>query len=132
MTAGRPRKPTALHALHGTHRADRHGNGDEPQPAAAGLEAPNWLKAAGRRVWEELAPVVHANGCLTEMDVELFGHACTSLAIARRAPKNVRNLEIANKILARFGMTPSDRAKISVSPPSDDPFDRFLSGRKPK
>ncbi len=124
-------KPTALKVIQG-NPGHRPLPENEPEPVSWDGEAPAWVKAAGRKVWDELAPRMRENGRLTEMDVELFGHACANLAVARRAPKNIRNLEIANKILARFGMTPSDRAKISVKPPSDDPFDQFLSGRKAK
>ena len=90
------------------------------------------MKGAGRRVWDELAPVVHANGCLTEMDVEMFSHACKRFAIARRRSgrEGDRALELANGIVARFGMTPADRAKIGVKPPSDDPFAKFLGKAK--
>src|SRR5574341_1292196 len=130
MTAGRPRKPTVLHEVQGTKRADRHGN-DEPSPPPSGLEPPSWLKVGARRVWDELAPPVHRQGLLTDLDVELFAHACTQIAVARRSVKNQRALDIANRILARFGMTPSDRAKVTVKLPPTDPFaERFLSRKR--
>ena len=91
---------------------------------------PKWLKAGGRRVWEELTPQVHGQGLLTELDVELFGHACAQLAVARRSAKNQKALDVANRILARFGFTPSDRAKLNVKPKTADPFEDFLSGKK--
>ncbi len=99
---------------------------------AAGLEPPSWLKAAGVKVWNELAPGMSANGCLTEMDVEAFAHCCKWMAIARvRSDQEGRQAwMLADKLLARFGMTPSDRTRISVTPKSDDPFDAFLGKAK--
>lgn len=129
MTAGRPRKPTPLHAVQGTYRRDRHGDGG-PEAAPASLKPPRWLHADGRRVWRDLAPKAHALGLLTEMDVELFAHACAHLAVARRqGSDSIKALDMANKILARFGFTPSDRAKLRVTPKNEDPFEDFLTKR---
>jgi phage terminase small subunit len=127
MTAGRPRKPTALKLLQG-NPGKRRLNESEPMPPAASLEAPHWLKAAGRRVWEELAPPVQAEGLLTVLDVELFAHACVQLAAARRSTRDKKSLDVANRILARFGFTPSDRARLNVNPRPPDPFEDFLDG----
>lgn len=134
MKTGRPRKPTQLHALQGTHRQDRHGDPEnEPTPASWDGEAPAWVKAAGRKVWDELAPRMRANGCLTEMDVEAFALLCSLEAVVRRSPsKHLKEAAMVDRLMSRFGMTPSDRTRISVKKETDDPFDKFLSGRKAK
>ena len=132
MKTGRPRKPTALHLLQGTHRDDRHGDiEDEPTPASWDGEPPAWVKAAGRKLWAELAPRQVANGCLTEMDVEAFGLLCSLEAVVRRSPANhLKELAQVDRLMSRFGMTPSDRTRVHVEKKSENKFDKFLS--KPK
>lgn len=112
----------------GTLRADRHGANDEPTPPAADLAPPYWLKGLARRVWEERAPALHKEGLLTELDVEMFAHACVQLAKARRGDEKA--LAAAFRILARFGVTPSHRAGLNVRPTSADPFEDFLRKAK--
>lgn len=132
--AGRPRKPTALHVVQGTHRADRHGElGTEPEDKpVSDLKPPKWLQADGRKVWRELAPIALEMGVLTESGRELFAHACSQLAVARKqqssdAPKS---LDMAFKILGQFGFTPSMKAKLAVNPKKADPLGEFLKGAK--
>jgi P27 family predicted phage terminase small subunit len=57
---GRNPKPTALHALEGTRRADRE-NPDEPRPpiVEVGEEPPSWLRdRRARAYWRELVPIL--------------------------------------------------------------------------
>lgn len=130
MTAGRPTKPTAQKVVQGNPGKRRLNEGEVKPAPAVSLQPPWWLMPAGRRVWRDLAPLTFELGLLTEADVELFGHACAQLAIARVDPHNHKALDAANKILARFGFTPSDRAKLSVKPQTKDPFEDFLTGKK--
>lgn len=126
---GRPPKPTALKIIEG-NPGHRPLPENEPTPAVAGLEAPAWVKAAGRRVWDELAPEVHANGCLTKMDTEAFALLCSLEAVVRRSPaKHLKEAAQVDRLMARFGMTPSDRTRISVKKQNDDPFAEFLGKR---
>lgn len=131
----RPRKPTNLHVIDGTHREDRHGKiAEEPKPAPVkDIAPPKWLKPDGRKVWREYAPRLYELGLLTELDVELFAQACALAAAARAFPAGSRDhvnaVGAADKILARFGFTPSDRAKIHVKPQSHDPMDELLGRR---
>jgi len=58
--AGRPPKPTALHALKGTSRPDR-ANPAEPAPpiVEVGTQPPTWLHdRRARAYWRELVPVL--------------------------------------------------------------------------
>jgi hypothetical protein len=132
-STGRPPKPTRLKVLQGNpgHRAL---NTSEPQPDAADLNPPRWLKASGRRVWREYAPKLQGLGLLTQMDVETFAQACALSAEARvlkpGSADHIRAVEAAGRILARFGFTPSDRARLSVTKPASDPFSDFLSRKQ--
>jgi hypothetical protein len=52
---------------------------------------------------------------LKETHVELFAHMCALLAVARPSPKKaLKELAQADRIMARFGGTPSDMTKIAV------------------
>ena len=134
MKTGRPTKPTRLKVLQG-NPGKRPLNKSEPQPGDAKLKPPKWLGHEGRMFWREYAPKVQALGLLTELDVEEFAQAAALSAVARRATPGSRDhiqaVEAAGRILARFGFTPSDRAKLSVTPKTEDPFEQFL-GKKAK
>ncbi len=83
-------------------------------------------------MWDELAPVYHRVGCLKETHVEAFAHMCKQYAIARRKSDGdgLRALAQADRIMARFGGTPSDMAKVVVEKVEDDPFSKFLGKAK--
>ena len=130
MSAGRPMKPTALKVVEG-NPGKRPLNEAEPETVPASGDPPAWLQENGRKVWEELAPVALEMGVLTKADEELFAHACALLYVGRAVQGQAsKELEMANKILARFGFTPSDRAKISVAPKKEDPLGAYLKGRR--
>ncbi len=127
-------KPSALKVLHGSRQSTVNKN--EPQPKKAGLDPPKWLGREGRVVWREYAPGLSAMGLLTELDVEMFAQACALAAVARTlfpgSADHMKVVDAAGRILGRFGFTPSERTKISVTPKTDDPFEKFLSGKKAK
>lgn len=145
MTAGRPRKPTRLKVIQGNPGKRRLPQG-EPKPVQASLAAPEWLNAGGVAIWDDYAPKLHKLGLLTELDVEFLAIACQQLVIYRRMMKKVgertavrqdgktkqeyivanKALEQAQRILIGFGFMSADRAKLSVTAPSADPFEEFL------
>lgn len=150
MSAGRPSKPTNLKVLHGD-RPDRI-NHDEPVPGQGVVTAPEWLDGVGLEVWGELAPDLIRQGVLTPWDAEAFAMACDSVRLYREARDRVeadglmitgaRGSDIKHPMLqvqrdaaatfaslaARFGLTPSDRAKLSIGG-ADEPkgAERLLS-----
>src|SRR5215204_4108204 len=76
MPGGRPRKPTALHRLHGTARPDRM-NAAEPMPPILGdVQPPAWLKGRSLRAWRDLAPRLRAMRVLTEADRDALALLC--------------------------------------------------------
>ena len=127
--SGPPPKPTALRILHGSRKGEK--NKSEPMPSSASLEPPKWLEREGRMVWREYAPKLYTLGLLTELDVEMFAQACALAAVARKllpgSGEHIKTVDAAGRILGRFGFTPSERTKISVTPKKDDPFEDFLS-----
>ena len=131
--SGPPRTPTALRVLHG-NPGKRPINKGEPKPDAAKLDPPKWLGREGRVLWREYAAKLHVLGLLTELDIELFAQACALAAAARTlmpaSADHIKATEAAGRILARFGFTPSDRAKLSVTPNIEDPFEQLLKKKR--
>jgi len=54
MRRGRKDKPTVLHKLHGTYRAHRHADRQEPLAPGVLLEPPAWLNAVQRQRFSEI------------------------------------------------------------------------------
>jgi P27 family predicted phage terminase small subunit len=131
-------KPTYLKVLDGTRES--RINRSEPSPGdAADVTPPGYLNDAALEVWNRLAPDLMEKGCLSFWDVDLFAAYCDAIAVYRdcrakiagdyvvkgsvpgTAVKNalwrvaLDALDVANRIGARFGLTPSDRAKIDVT-----------------
>src|SRR5262245_32872202 len=80
--SGRRPKPTALKLLDG-NPGKRPLNINEPKPPAGEIVAPESISAAGRAVWEELAPVALSMGTLTTADVSAFAKLCELEATSR-------------------------------------------------
>lgn len=151
MTAGRPSKPTNLKVLHGD-RSDRI-NHDEPVPGQVEVSPPSWLDGDGLAVWHELAPDLIAQNVLTAWDAEAFAMACDQVRLYRQAKARVKRDGVMIKgargsmikhpmlqvqrdaattfaqLAARFGLTPSDRAKLSIGGADGKPqgAERLLS-----
>jgi P27 family predicted phage terminase small subunit len=156
---GRPRKPSALKALHGD-RADRRNDG-EPVPGEGPIEPPYWLSDDALLVWDVLAEDLRRTGVLTSWDVEAYAAFCAIVVRRRRAEAaleregEVIEVEVFRKdgevsgtramrnpwwlvyrdadvlmsrYANRFGLTPSDRAALSVRRTGGrDPDDDLLS-----
>src|SRR5690606_37703889 len=134
---GRPPKPTRLKVLHGD-REDRI-NRDEPIPSDGDVVAPEWLDDRAREIWDRLAPDLIDRGVLTPWDVDAFAVGCDAVArhneaaelvaehgvlvvgdkerlVKNPAAQLVRDYAgIAATFLGRFGLTPSDRSRLSVN-----------------
>lgn len=131
--AGRPPKPTALKLLQGNPGKRRIPKG-EPKPKI-GAEAPAWLGKRARKFWDNLAPQLVGIRVLTEVDAQALAVLCTLLVeFQMKARAGQTSVTLASEIrayLGRFGMTPSDRAKVQVVPEGEaDPFDAFLRAAK--
>jgi P27 family predicted phage terminase small subunit len=66
-SGGHNRKPTALHVLDGTFRADRH-NDAEPKPTAGAPSCPTWLDREAKAEWRRIVPELERLGLLTVVD----------------------------------------------------------------
>lgn len=151
-----PRKPTALHKLEGTYRADR-ANPNEPQPAPLDdLTPPAGLDRDGKSFWNDYAPKLRRNGLLTEADVAMLYGLCDAWSQLQTANRALRRRKDpltgaerrgaqADRKAARhdlrmfgieLGMSPAARGRLHITTgapagdrPAEDPMERLLSER---
>lgn len=134
------KKPTALKRIDGTYRKDR-ANHREPKPAPAeSLEPPIPLDEHALKFWDYHASRLSKLNLLTELDVYALALASEWWSIHRRAMDGLKGdllhetesngeccrpelaaakqaLGHLTTLMARFGMDPISRSKISVEPP---------------
>lgn len=146
--SGRPSKPTAAHKRDGTLRPDRHaGVAEAPEGAP---EAPPWMTDQQREFWGYwIGEIQSVPGLLAKVDgaavwslceatedyvtaqaeVEHRGGTCVTdngseyqhPAVGRRN----KALERLRYWLARFGLSPSDRASLKLGGGAEDPGNPF-------
>jgi len=131
-------------------------NTNEPKPPTGAPTRPAWLSPEAKRAWRYLEPRLLKLGLLTELDRMNFAILCQSWADYVEAVKDLRQFgwsfttdkgyegprasvgkmhkaeERISQLGAKFGLSPSDRARISIpEPKTEDPFESYLKG-KPK
>lgn len=147
--------PTAIRILRG-NPSKRPLPKNEPQPDTGIPTRPDWLSPEAKREWSRLAPKLDKLGLLaSEIDRGAFAAYCQTWATYVQAVKDlqergtiqtaesgyesprasvgimVKMLEKLSALGAKFGLSPSDRARISVpEPPKKDEFDEFLKKGK--
>lgn len=152
MPAGRPRKPTKLHVLHG-NPGKRPLNND-PEPEVKIPEPPEIVKGDAREEWNRICAELLALGLVSNLDRTALTLYCKAWARWKKAETEletqaevvkapsgypIRNpwLDIANKefdklcrILTEFGMTAAARSRIHASKMRDEKLQgarRFLA-----
>jgi P27 family predicted phage terminase small subunit len=145
--AGRPPKASALRVLEGKpgHRPLRN----EPKTRPVAPKMPAWLLPEAKTNWRRLAPELERAGLLTAVDGAAFA-ACLQCYARWRAAETVldelgmtitlasgyaqprpevaiahKYLTLAAQLGARFGLTPSDRGRMTL-PGVDDGGDDLL------
>jgi P27 family predicted phage terminase small subunit len=149
-------KPTALKILEG-NPGKRALNDREPSypTAMTNAKPPAFLNRDGKKYWNETAPLLIAQGVLTEVDLASFALVCQawgryvdvekklakmSLVIKTTNGNIIQNplLAVANRafdqyraMATEFGLTPSSRSRIVVAAkqPEADPLEAMLSGK---
>lgn len=158
LTGGRPRKPAALHVLHGTARQGRQNT---RAPTAAALEElpppPKGLSKREAAAWRELAQVVGPLRTMTAADVPAFRQMAITLAVIEEAREVVNKKGLTFSVetesgtvirkrpeveilaafkkqlsveMSRFGLTPADRERVSAlgEDAKGDSLDEFAVG----
>ena len=99
---------------------------------------PDWLvNESARNEWNRLAPLLVANGLLTEGALSVLAHACSMHGVITRSfaagehPK-AATLGIYRLMVNDFGLTPATRDKVSPAkaPTTANRFHR--SGHRPQ
>lgn len=148
------RRPTALMALEGTKEEFNKEDAINLANGSLGkAKMPDWLSKEAKEEWQRLAPKLEALGLLTAHDEIAFAAYCQAYAKWREAeifmnengtivrtdsgywqqvPQvtiSTQNLKIMMNLSSRFGLTPSDRARLDleVLPNKNDPLDQLLS-----
>ena len=134
------RQPTALKILKGETRTERL-NKNEPRPSPIMPDPPEYLTGKALGVWNDVGPKLERLGILTEIDGMAFTALCIEWAeyikLRTMEGESVQTFEsgakqvapeisISHKCLTQllklfgaFGLTPSDRARLSISPEDD-------------
>lgn len=155
MKRGRKPKPSAIREAEG-NRGHRRLNKREPRPTG-GTTCPTWLTTDAKKEWRRLGPMLTKMGILTVLDRASFGAYCQTLVEVRELTLAVRKtgytIETPGgirknplwaclcdassrmlKLSTEFGLTPSSRASLCVTPPkaTDEPDLDAFSRAKPK
>ena len=145
MPGGRPPKPALLKALQGNAGKRKAPERDDPQPAAASLDAPDYLKGNALWLWQQLAPEAARVGKLTVLSAHAFAAVCGSFSTWRQyeglceevGPQMGVSMGYRNaadrakqdmvKQGAKFGFDPS----IFLGPQKqeEDPFEDWAKGK---
>lgn len=147
---GPPPKPTRLKLLQG-NPGRRPLPKNEPHPQTGIPTRPHWLLPEAKREWTRIVPELNRLGLLAKIDRALISMWCQCWALCVDAVKDIRkngttfvmesgyegqrpSVSIMNKMIekmialsARFGLTPSDRSRISLpEPQKEDDFSEYM------
>jgi phage terminase small subunit len=125
----RPRTPTAILDTKGAFLANPQRKREgEPQPAGSIGSAPKHFSQDEKKIWREFVRTL-APGVGKSSD-RLAAELIVRLILKERA-RTITSTERGHLILlvGRFGLTPADRAKISVEAPRESALQRFLNRR---
>lgn len=138
--AGRPPKPLKIHELNGTYRADRHSGSVAKSTGGKIPPMPQGMDNTARAMWRS---VVSTRGdWLAESDASALRSLCEAWALRCKCQKLVQAdptdklkrtafvqyHQECLKLFARFGMTPTDRARLGEQSAEEiDPAAEFIA-----
>lgn len=133
--AGRPRKPTKLHVLHGTgahNPARMAARGNEPKITAAIGAAPDYLAGHAAAKWAEIVADPDYGQVLNASHRETLGHYCL---LHQRFVEDVlgeRTMTASERqtyhsLAMQLGRTPAAQSKVSVpaAPKPESTWDKI-------
>jgi phage terminase small subunit len=139
----RPRKPTAALELNGAFKKNKGRTRVDPRTTGPLGPPPSDLRPEEKDRWREIVRIAPL-GVLTNADrgiVELTARLWAILkkdGFDRRYGLSSSQSVLLKECFSKLGMTPSDRAKVAVSPeekPAENPFEEFdepeTAGPKP-
>jgi P27 family predicted phage terminase small subunit len=151
MVRGPKPKSTTEHKLHGTFRTDRHGPVDHPIDKLSGVpKMPPGMPKQAQKMWKVLVPQLVKTKSAVEIDSTELAAMCRWWAqynelmtrVEDETPydddSDIRQWRLEKRakaawaafdsIASRFGLTPSDRARLRSEPQatrSADPLSHF-------
>lgn len=132
--SGRLKKPTTIRIAEGNR--SRTPIPDEVRPSDKAKKPKRFKSPLEKRAWEKLTPPLFDMGLATNADQEMLERMCYWWAEHFRYAygdqadfgKSERAFRQFERISAKFGMTPSDRAGLSVNDkPKKNEVERFLA-----
>ena len=135
MPRGRPRLPDEIKIARGTWQYHRDGNPTQAVIAEGSPQKPPGLTKAAAKVWDYLLADVEKLGVTRKVDSLEFATLCEHRARADRAAKAMAKAtfgseeyrradklfataaEAFDKLAGKFGLTPSDRARLRLEKP---------------
>jgi P27 family predicted phage terminase small subunit len=155
--AGRKPTPSHLKILRG-NPSKRPLNKTEPKPPVRKLRCPGHLTVIGKKAFREMERTLRDMRLLTVADAMSLELLCAAYAEFREYDEAVKTQgstyttvtqtgermhrafpEVAMRsdawrrvkaMLTEFGLTPSSRSKVHVTPEDEDPMDAFLNRRQ--
>ena len=143
-------KPTALKKLEGTFRKDRAPKNEITPTIPINLLIPSELNEDGQWLWQRIVAEYLPVGLLTNVDEGSLKILCNEYGTYMEADDLIKakGLEVSddkgnivanpmlkvrndamknyNSLCSKFGITPSDRARLSAPEKQpDDPFNKF-------
>ena len=144
-------KPTKLRILAG-NPGKRALNPNEPEPEST-AKCPSWLEGDALAEWKRLAPELESLGLLSNLDSAALVCYCESYERWRQAQAQLKlgglvlvasngsqypspwvaisntAMDKMRSFLIEFGMTPSARSKVTVTPKHErNEWDDFMAG----
>jgi len=101
MVRGPAKKPTELKKLEG-NPGKRPLPLNEPKPAAFLPACPAFIKGAGRREWNSLAPELYQLGLLTRLDRAALGAYCSSYGLWVEAEHEIARIRRAYRDMLKL------------------------------
>lgn len=137
---GRANKPLKIHQLEGTDRADRHGHSVAKSTGGRHPVMPEGLSDVAAGMWRFVIAfrgdwVAESDGPALKSLCETWDFRCTCVMALASDPtlKEARCSFIqyqadCMKLFARFGMTPTDRARLGEQSAEEiDPAAEFIA-----
>ena len=126
----RPRVPTAQLQAKGSflrHPERKRAREHEPKPKGPLGEPPADFDKEHKAVWHEHAAIIPP-GVATSWDQTAFEVLVCLIVNFRRRRRNaisqvVGEIGQMNKLFTQFGMTPSDRSRVTATPQEEKKFD---------
>jgi phage terminase small subunit len=131
---GRPRTPTVLKVLKGTAQPCRLNKREPKVKAVDRPICPEHLPETHRQWWDYIASHAAHLRCVTEADIpaleEMVGVKVEIEKLVKTKKSSVKCRKVLFDMLGKFGMTPSERSKVSGIPQEEkSPEDEFAVHR---